>query len=108
MQFAAVLLHDQLDLAGLFVDFALGRNPFDEVFIFDIARAFANNRNVVLFPLGDLCACFDFSAISNKDLCSQFDGEGLKRLNRFGAEELFVLFKRTSFIADDVEASRFY
>ena len=58
-----MLLHDQLGLACLLVDFALCRNPFDEVFIFDIARTFANDRDVVLLPYGDFRPFLHFGAI---------------------------------------------
>ncbi len=54
MQFAAVLLHDQLGLTRLLVDVALCRDPFDEVLVLDITGAVANNRDVVLFPFGNL------------------------------------------------------
>ena len=105
MEFAAVLLHDQLDLARLLVDFALGRNPFDEVFVFDIAWAFANDRTAVLLPLADFGLLLHFRAIGKEDLRAEFDGEGLERLDRFVAEELLIVFKRASFVADDLERS---
>ena len=54
VQLAPVLFHDQLSLSRLFIDFALGRNPFNEVFVLDVAWTLANDRNVVLLPMGDL------------------------------------------------------
>ena len=107
MELATMLLHNQLGLACLLIDFALCRNPFDEVFILDIAWAVANNRNIVLFPFGDLGLLFHFRAIGEEDFRSEFDCEGLERLNRFGAEEFLVLFKRAPFIANDVERAVF-
>ena len=98
-----MLFHDQLGLACLFVDFALGRDPFDEVFVFDVARTFANDRDVVLFPNGDLGLFLDFGAVGEQDARSELDVECLQRLDRFGAEQFFVLFQRSPFIADDVE-----
>ena len=98
-----MLLHDQLDLARLLVDLALGRNPFDEVFIFDIA-----GRSQMI---GMLCCShsaifrldLDFCAIGKEDLRSQLDREDLQRLDRFVRKQLLDIFQSTSFIADELQ-----
>ena len=54
MQFATMLLHDQLCLTCLLVDISFCRDPFHEVFVFDISWTVADNWNIVLFPFGNL------------------------------------------------------
>ncbi len=83
MKLATVLLHDQFYLTCLFVYLSLSGNPLDEIFVFDITRAFANDRAAVLLPLTYFDPYLDFGAIDKQNLCTQLHMEYLERLNRF-------------------------
>ena len=75
MKLAAMLLHDEFDLACLFVDLALERNALYEIFVFDVAGAFANNWTAVLFPLTHFHFLFHLRVVGKQNFGAEFNGE---------------------------------
>ncbi len=108
MKFSSVLLHDQLSLTRLLIDFALCGDPFDEIFVFDIARTFANDRYVVLFPVIAIFVFLHFRAILEEDPRAKLDAKGLQWLDRFRAKQLFSTHRVIGLHHGQYGANRFY
>ncbi len=68
MQYATMLLHDELDLALFACLFRVQLKSLLRDLVFRIARSIANNWNIVLLPFGDLHAAFTFAPSATRIL----------------------------------------
>src|SRR5215831_4600743 len=67
VQIFLVFDHDHRFLLGLFVEFLLHRNPFDDIVELHLAGFLGKNRHAVRIPLDERVALFDLAAVRNGD-----------------------------------------